>query len=301
MARWFLNTRVQSVGGPVGPVKILDADRPGYVGDLTQEFLNAIHGREVFLGTHGFEVNQEDGVSHLTCWFDDLQIGTALPVGILWPGDCIVPIAVDYIWEGHEAIASGNLLSAFINTVFTGVVSLGFASHSLGARVALQMIRGLKSISVRRVVLMAGAIDNDCLTGEYKDIVSRVGEISILSSVKDDVLALAFPLGNPLQRIIDHSHPYFRSALGHKGPAQPYPSSPPLQPNWQIPQNLNFGHHDYLPGQTIPNPPYSLPTEIPPDSGPSPPSNTPTQLATNPKLWKPAWSAAFASTRYQRP
>lgn len=300
MARWFLSTRVHSVGGPVGPVKILDADRPGYIGDLKQELLDAIHGREVFFGTHGFEVNQADGISHLTYWFNNLQIGNAVPIGILWPGDCIIPIAVDYIWEGHEAITSGDLLSAFLNANFTAATSLCFASHSLGARVVLQAVRGLKGLSVHRVLLMAGAIDNDCLTDEYSAAAGKIGEISLLSSEKDDVLAFAFPLGNPLQRIIDRSHPYFRAALGREGPAQPYPPAPPLQANWQIPQNLNYGHHDYLPGQGIAVP-YPLPIDIPPDNGTVPPANTPPQLASDPKLWKPAWSAAFASTRYQRP
>jgi hypothetical protein len=54
MPRWFLSTRAQSVGGPVSPVKILDADRPGYSGDLMPDLLAAIRGREVFFGTHGF-------------------------------------------------------------------------------------------------------------------------------------------------------------------------------------------------------------------------------------------------------
>jgi len=300
MARWFLSTRVHSVGGPVGPVKILDADRPGYTGDLTQELLGAIRGREVFFGTHGFETNQDVGISHLTYWFNNLQIGNAVPIGLLWPGDCIIPIAVDYIVEGHEAIASGDLFSAFLNDKFTGAVSFCFASHSLGARVVLQTVRGLQGLHVRRVLLMAGAIDDNCLTNEYSDAAGKVDEISLLASLKDDVLAFAFPLGNPLQRIIDGTHPYFRAAIGHSGPAQPYPPFPRLQSNWQIPTNLNYGHHDYLPGQSV-APAYSASVDIPADDGPTPPVNTPLQLAPDPNLWKPAWSAAFASARYQKP
>ncbi|HXX18643.1 MAG TPA: alpha/beta hydrolase [Candidatus Acidoferrum sp.] len=300
MPRWFLSTRVHSVGGPVGPVKILDADRPGLVRDLTKELLDAVQGRNVLFGTHGFEVNQADGISHLTYWFNNLQLGNTVPVGILWPGDCIIPIAVDYVWEGSEAITTGNLLAGFLNANFTGAVGLSFASHSLGARVVLQTIRGLKNLDVRRVLLMAGAIDDDCLSQEYADVISKIGEISILASLKDDVLAFAFPLGNPLQRLIDHSHPYFRNALGRRGPASPYPSSPPLQSDWQIPQNLDYGHHDYLPGQPLPCG-YTSPVDIPPGNGPIPPVTTPLPLAGDAKLWKPAWSAAFASTRYQRP
>ena len=300
MPRWFLSTRVNSVGGPVGLVKILDADRPGSVLDLKPELLEAIRGRGVFFATHGFEVNQADGISHLTYWFNNLHLGDAVPIGILWPGDCIIPIVIDYVWEGNEAISSGDLLSDFLNNNFADAVNLSFASHSLGARVVFQTIRGLMNLKAHRVILMAGAIDDDCLTGEYADVLPKIDELSILASRKDDVLAVAFPLGNPLQRIIDHSHPYFRNALGCEGPASPYPSTMALQPDWQIPENLDYGHHNYLPGEPLPEA-YSSPVNIPPKNGPVPPANTPSSLAGDPKLWKPAWSAGFASTRYQRP
>jgi Alpha/beta hydrolase of unknown function (DUF900) len=296
MPRWFLSTRAQSIGGPVAPVKILDADRPGFPYDLTPELLAATRGREVFFGTHGFEVNQVVGTSHLTYWFNNLQIGSALPIGILWPGDCIIPICVDYIVEGREAIQSGNLIADFINANFTGAASLCFASHSLGARLVLQAVNGL-SRRVRRALFMAGAIDNTCLTGEYNLAAKKIDQISILASTEDDVLALAYPLGNPLQGIIDRGHPYYHAALGHDGPAQPYPPTPALQPNWQIPANLNYGHHDYLPGEQL-MAEFPLPVDIPADQGPVPPVGTPPQL-TDPKQWKPAWSAAFASTRYK--
>jgi hypothetical protein len=298
MPRWFLSTRAQSVGGPVAPVKILDADRPGYSSDLTQELADTIRGREVFFCTHGFEVNQADGIAHLTYWLNKLQIGNAVPIGILWPGDCVVPIFVDYIVEGREAINSGKLFSAFLNAKFTGAVSLCFASHSLGARVVLQTIAGLaSSFHVRRSLLMAAAIDDNCLIAEYGSAANRIDEISILASTRDDVLAFAYPLGNPLQGIIDRGHPYFHAALGRTGPAQPYPPAPRLRPNWQIPANLDYGHHDYLPSeQIVAN--FPLPVDIPPENGTVPPTGTPPQL-TQPNQWKPGWSAAFGSTRYK--
>jgi hypothetical protein len=298
MPRWFLSTRAQSVGGPVAPVKVLDADRPGYPGDLGAELMNEVHGREVFFGTHGFEVNQVDGIAHLSSWFNNLQIGDAVPIGILWPGDCAVPVFVDYIIEGREAINSGDFLAAFLNANFTGTIGLSFASHSLGARVVLQTIAGLAGgVHVRRTLLMAGAIDNNCLTAEYASAASKIDEISVLASTGDDVLAFAYPLGNPLQGIIDRGHPYYRAALGREGPAEPYPASPRLQPNWQIPSIFDFGHHDYLPGGPIPAA-YTLPVNIISPIGINLPPGTPSTLASN-SQWKPAWSAAFASTRFQ--
>jgi hypothetical protein len=298
MPRWFLSTRAQAVGGPVGAVKVLDADRPGYSGDLTQDLISDVRGHEVFFGTHGFEVNQVSGIAHLTYWFDNLSIGSAVPIGMLWPGDSIVPLFVDYIVEGSEAIQSGKLFAAFLNVNFGGAVSLCFASHSLGARVVLQTISGLTtSLRVRRTLLMAGAIDDTCLTGEYATAAAKIDEISILASTRDEVLALAFPLGNPLQGIIDRGHPYYRAALGRNGPAEPYPPPPRLRPNWQIPQALAYGHHNYLPGNAI-NGRYALPVDLPAENGGVPPNGTPPQLANNDQ-WQPAWSAAFASTRYE--
>jgi Alpha/beta hydrolase of unknown function (DUF900) len=300
MPHWFLNTRAHSHGGPVAPVKVLDSDRPGWPYDLTQELLSAIQGREVFFATHGYEVNQDGGIASLNGWLDNLQIGSAVPIGILWPGDCVIPIFVDYVLEGRDAISSGKELAVYLNKNFTGSASVSFASHSLGARVVLQTISGLSNnVRVRRVVLMAGAIDDNCLTGEYSSATNNIEEISVLASTCDDVLALAYPLGNPIQGIFDSGHPYYHAALGRTGPAQPYPSAPPLHVNWQIPTNLNFGHHDYLPSPPPPIVGTFPPTvDIPPDNGPVPPAATPPPAAI-PQPWKPAWTAAFASTRYK--
>lgn len=296
MARWFISTRAQSVGGPVGALRILDADRPGFPGDLTQEFVQAIRGRELFFGVHGFNVNQQDGILHLGYWFDRLQVGNALTIGILWPGDCIVPVFVDYVVEGKEAIQSGDDIADFLNGNATAAFSLCFASHSLGARVVLQIISGLNSsFRIRRTLLMAGAIDDDCLTNEYAAAAQKIEQISLLASEKDAVLELAYPLGNPLQGIIDRGHPYWHAALGRGGPATPYPVA--LQLNWEIPANLDYGHLDYIPGDPIPAP-FPIPQDIPPDTGPNPPASTPAALSP-PENWKPAWSAAFASSRFK--
>jgi Alpha/beta hydrolase of unknown function (DUF900) len=298
MPHWFLNTRAHSVGGPVAPVKVLDADRPGFPGDLAPELLSAIQGREVFFATHGYEVNQANGIASLTNWLNNLQIGSAVPVGILWPGDCVIPIFIDYVLEGRDAISSGNELAAFLNSNFSGAASVSFASHSLGARVVLQTIAGLASnIRVRRALLMAGAIDDNCLSGEYSGAVATTEEISVLASTCDDVLEFAFPLGNPLQGIIDRGHPYHHAALGRTGPAQPYPPSPRLHANWQIPICLKFAHHDYLPAAPIQGE-FPATVDIPPDNCSSPPATTPPPTVV-PQPWKPAWTAAFASARYQ--
>lgn len=296
MARWFLSTRVQTIGGPAKEVTVLDA--AGNIRPLA-ELQAEVEGKDVFFATHGFEVDQPTGLKELGAWLDNLQIGNAVKIGILWPGDAALKLFVDYIAEGREAIHSGNFLSDFLNNNFAGAVSLSFASHSLGARLVLQTISGLDDgIRVRRVLLMAGAIDNNCLVNEYKTAAGKIEQISLLASTGDDVLSFAFPLGNPLMGIIDRGHPYYRAALGHKGPAQPFPASPPLQANWQIPAEWGYGHHDYLQdGGLPPNAQFPLPLDIPTSGAPRPPAGAPAGLAGD--AWKPAWSAGFASTRYR--
>lgn len=298
---YFLSTRAHSVGGPVGPVKVLRSDLAGTTADLVPKLVEAIRGRDILFVVHGFNVNQNDGLNHLGYWMENLDIGSVVPIGILWPGDCIIPIFVDYVVEGHEAIHSGNLLANFISQHLPAATSVSFASHSLGARVVLQTVSGLdSSITVRRCVLMAGAIDDDCLTDEYKTAAGRIGEISLLSSKCDDVLKLAYPAGNPLQGIIDRGHPYWHAALGREGAASPYPPPPSLQAGWMIPDPMNYGHLDYIPGAQLEGK-FPPGVDIPPDDTPVPPADTPASLRSPNAKWKPAWSSGFVSTRLRRP
>ena len=121
MASWFLSTRAHSVGGPVSAeVQIINS---GLTGNLLQQLQDAIRGKDVFFAVHGFNVKQKDGLDHLGFWLDKVDVGNAVKIGILWPGDCFVPIFVDYVVEGHEAIRSGDLLSTFLNANFTGAVN----------------------------------------------------------------------------------------------------------------------------------------------------------------------------------
>ena len=50
------------------------------------ELAAAIRGRDVLLITHGFNVNQMDGLQKLSEWGALLNLGNAVPIGILWPG-----------------------------------------------------------------------------------------------------------------------------------------------------------------------------------------------------------------------
>jgi hypothetical protein len=89
----------------------------------------------------------------------------------------------------------------------------------------------------------------------------------------------------------------FDKYIGRTGPASPLPAEPPLQVNWQIPTVLNFGHHDYLPGGPITGQ-FPANVNIPPANSAAPPTTNPPTVPT-PAPWKPAFTAALASTRYK--
>lgn len=277
---WFLDLRADSAGGiPASEVTIRQNANSRFG---VNELINAIRGRDVLLGTHGFNVNRKSGIEALSGWEKLLNLGeNTLFIGVLWPGDSRWAPIVDYPFEGDEAIASGRLLAPFLDEHFKSAASLSFASHSLGARMVLETIQNMARPSVRKLVLMAGAINDNCLNGEYKKAASKVQEISVLASYKDYVLKLAFPIGNPLAGIITRGHPYWQGALGSDGPDEPYPAN--LRSGWQIADKWGYGHGDYLGGATN--------ALVPPVDVPHPFDKTPDS--------KPAWSAGFVSTRFR--
>jgi hypothetical protein len=273
----LLSTRVLPRGGGVSETVSIwdDSNRPHFLADVAKE----IQGRDVLLVTHGFSVYQSEGEANLSGWYTGLTLANTAVLGILWPGDSRWIPKVDYVIEGNEAMAAGNLLADFINSNFGGALSISFASHSLGARMVLQTISGLNR-SVRTLLLMAGAIDNTCLISEYTKAAGKVQSISVAASRSDDVLKWAFPAGNFLGGIISRGNPYVHEALGREGPACPYPAN--LHADWQIPDDWDYGHGDYLPDE-----PPIAPVLAPILTFPGPLPNT-----------KPAWSAALMSGRF---
>jgi hypothetical protein len=255
---------------------------------LTQ-LLSDIQGRHVLLMAHGFNVNRADGIAHLSNWEGLLQlVPPSVFVGLLWPGDSIWAHGLDYPGEPRIADQAGGLIAPFLDANFGGAASISFASHSLGARVVLETILKM-TLPVRRTTLMAGAIDDNCLNTEFKAAAAKIGEISVLASKKDEVLSGLFPLGNFFGGIIAAGHPWWRAALGHGGPSNPRPAN--FQAPFEIPDNWDFGHGNYLQIDPPPAPVIALPTDVPPNG-----SNEP---AAGARGWQEAWSGAFSSTRFR--
>jgi hypothetical protein len=300
---YFIDLRADSAGGnPVAGVSDIvvrtDAQpNPSPSNSLEPALVQAIQGRDVLLGTHGFHVNRADGISNLSHWSAWLRLGAnGFFVGILWPGDARWIPYIDYPIEGNEAIKSGQLLAEYLVAKFGGANSLSFASHSLGARVVLETIRNLSnSLKLNTVTMMAAAIDDNCLSNEYKGAAARMEKISVLASDCDDVLKWAFPVGNPVAGIVTRGDPYWHGALGRFGP-NPADQPSNLCKTPVLPDSWDFGHHSYIncSGPAVGPPAESgaffPPALVVPAQGTSTPANS--------LNWQQAWAAGFASTRF---
>jgi hypothetical protein len=289
----FLDCRLQPVGGELATAVAVcqGTSIDDYTGLQLGELVSAIAGRHVLIATHGFNVNREAGIDCLSNWDGLLQLGDgAAFVGLLWPGDSIWAHGLDYPGEPKVADDAGPLVAAFVDKYFVGAASISFASHSLGARVVLSAVNAM-SLPVRRVMLMAGALDDDCLTNEFEAAAAKVDRISLLSSAKDEVLSLAFPMGNFVSGIIAAGHPWWHAAIGHAGATTPWPQN--LQTLYMIPDCWNYQHGNYLKVDlpTVEPPTLPIPTDVPPQGSPYP--------ANGVDGWSEAFSAAFVSTRFR--
>jgi hypothetical protein len=287
----FLDARLSATGGDRAASVAVNqgTDINNYQSMTAAQLHSAIQGRHVLIAAHGFHVDRANGISHLSNWEGLLQIPSPFVfVGLLWPGDSVWAHGLDYPAEPRIANETGQLVAPFIDANFAGAASVSFASHSLGARVVLETI-ALMNLPVRRLTLMAPAIDDDCLNTEFSATVAKVGEISVLASKKDEVLSAIFPLGNFFAGILTQGHPWWHAALGHRGPANPPPGN--LHAPFQIPDNWGFGHGDYLRWDSAPAPVIAVPVDVPPNGSALPAGGSP--------AWQEAWSAAFASTRFR--
>jgi hypothetical protein len=214
--------------------------------------------------------------------------------------------ALIYPDAAKVAMDSGDALAAWVNQNLTAAASVSFASHSLGARVVLRAIAGLnQGVRVRRLVLMAGAVDDTVLGNEFAAAAKRVEKISNISSTEDDVLKWAFPLGNPISGIFAEGHPFWHAAIGRDGPASNPPAPGQFDVVCKLPNAWNFGHGNYMPPSPAPAGYVSIPFPLSVDCPATPAvpyAATPAGYQTAPgqwaAYWTSAWSAGFVSTRF---
>jgi hypothetical protein len=201
-------------------------------------------GKDLLFAVHGFNVNQRAAVSSFATLDAALDLGESSEmIGVLWPGDWWIPV-VNYPFEGEDAMDCGRRLAAFCTRHFSEARSISFLSHSLGARLVLEAALYLPR-RVSLVCLTAGAINRDCLVAEYAPAAANVDQICVLASHEDEVLRLAFPLGDPISNLLHDDHDFFEKALGYDGPSSA--AAPLIRGSWQIPDGYEYDHGDYLP------------------------------------------------------
>jgi len=246
---YYLNFRTRTAGGPVNPNPQLyettsTSSAPGWSLIPPTLIPSRVSGRNVLFATHGFNVTQPSGIVSLGLLDQYLKLSAPnLLIAVLWPGDSVIPV-VDYPFEGNVAIDCGERLAEFCNSYCSSAQSLSFASHSLGARLILQAIALLER-KARCVCLAAGAVNRDCLTAEYATAAQNAEKISVLASHEDYVLKVAYDIGDPFADLLHDDHTPFEIALGSEGPATPAP--PQVSSPWQINDESDYGHSDYLP------------------------------------------------------
>ena len=248
----FLNFRTRPVGGAVNPNPQLydglgDSAQPGWSLIPPTQLRSSFSGKSVLFAVHGFNVTQASGAVSLGLL--DYYLALTAPgmlVGVLWPGDSVIPI-VDYPFEGGVAIDCGKRLAKFCNDVCDSASAISFLSHSLGARLVLEAVSNLVR-KAHSVCLTAAAVNSDCLMAEYASAAQNCEQISILASREDMVLKLAFSVGDPFADLLHNDHTPFQAALGSQGPSAPAP--PQVHSPWQINDSGgdgDYGHSDYLP------------------------------------------------------
>jgi hypothetical protein len=292
----FIDCRLSAVGGDLAATVAVNQGTSlnDYASLAVTDLVAAVRGRHVLIATHGFNVNRSDGIACLSNWGSILQLPPASAfVGLLWPGDSVWAHGLDYGVEARVADEAGVMIAEFVDANFATAASVSFASHSLGARVILSTISNM-SLPVREVTIMAGAVDDNALTNEFATAAGKIGKISVLSSAKDEVLTWAFPIGNLASGIIAVGHPWWHSALGHAGPAQPWPAN--MTAPYGIPDEWNYQHGYYLAINQPPAPSLPIPTEVPPNGALNPYGQDPAHGVAG---WTEAFSAAFASSRFR--
>lgn len=244
--RLVLSLRSDPEGGDLLPaVAAYEAVSPG---SGPEELLLLIHGND----------NSQDEALAAYSAFRQRQAGQLLPAmqsalasmlgDLLWPSDARWPGLFDLADAAHfpEAMlkARGPVaerLMHYLTQVRPGVRKLHILAHSLGCRVALELIRRIPAnhpIIIGRVCLMAAAVPEAMVMpgGRLEAALRRADAVRLLVSEADQVLAWAFPVG---QLLGDPAEGILPTALGRTGGAARHAQNVDIDPV------SGAGHGDY--------------------------------------------------------
>lgn len=147
-------------------------------------------------------------------------------VEVYWPGDANWGVCSFLYYMGSiaKALESARLLAEALRTAADarGFLNVDMVAHSMGCRLALEVLKQLElvpNVRVGRMVFMAAAVATEMLEPEPDahglrrayDHVLADGAVSLYS--RDDmVLAIAFPLG---QTLAPGNEGFLPTAIGH--------------------------------------------------------------------------------------
>jgi hypothetical protein len=212
------------------------------------EVASAVTAKHILFAVHGFNTDFRRGAAQMAGFDAALALSSSAAFwGVLWPGDAWMPY-VNYPFEAEDAVECGKRLATLCAGRFRDAASFSFLSHSLGGRVVLEAVKRLpQDRKARMMCLMAAAVDRDALTRHYKAALGKSEHVYVLSSAKDDVLKLAYPVGDFFSDLFGDSDSPFKGALGLKGPN---PSAGPTVDDNRIARSPPCSHRGYLPNES---------------------------------------------------
>jgi esterase/lipase superfamily enzyme len=184
------------------------------------EFLQELRSKRLTVLTHGYNNEERDVVdSYGTIDRRMRQLGflgasgsayDAL-VGFAWPGGAV---GVSFPFARQRAGESASRFARLLAELRSTTAVIDINSHSLGAHVALEALRGGGQRLVRNAWNFAAAVDNESIEdGErYFEASRRCERFYVFHSRNDPVLRVWYRVGDL---------PNFDTALGYSGPEDP--------------------------------------------------------------------------------
>ncbi|HKA21301.1 MAG TPA: alpha/beta hydrolase [Blastocatellia bacterium] len=199
-------------------VKDIDLTIPNDPGtDISDaDLLAAVTGKKLHLLIHGYN-NDEAAIRNSYAVIESMMssqglVGPTAPydmlLGYVWPGG---NLGISYAFAKKRAEKAAPRVQTLLLSIASVAASLDINTHSLGARVALQALKGVPGKPIRDLFMLAPAVDDESIEiGEkFYSSTQACNGAYVFHSKFDPVLKLWFPLGD------------FDAALGLNGPEDP--------------------------------------------------------------------------------
>ena len=216
-------------------------------------------GNSVLLLVHGYANSAAAARASWAAFLDGLarvRIGGWLPqnpTGVQWPGDEPIVVVNQAAYPQKIGVSrdSARKIDEYLRRLGGGPVGppvvLSIVAHSLGCRLVAELLERLSlppahRVIVDRVVLMAAAVPTAKVDRDepLRPGVEWAGGIEALHSEGDNVLKLAFPIGETAG-----GDGFFPTAVGrHGGPGSTWLATAQMAHAGRL-----YGHSDYWPGE----------------------------------------------------